>query len=134
MHMVWNILHTLGTGPFPEGLKRIEQAHGFYITFAGMLAVFVGLVILWMSALLFRKLVTAPIQRKEKKKVEIDSSLSPIAMVQDKDEEKTAALIGALIAYYEEYEMDPVKTLPLKHISQEMSPWVMVAREQMLRK
>lgn len=134
-----HIIYTIGWKPFTqilnEGLKRIEVAHGFYITFAGMLAVFLGLVVLWFSVFFFRKLVSSTIQKETKPKtMEIDSTLSLISMTQTGEDVKLAAIIAATLAYYEEFEEDPVRILPLKDMDQEMSPWVVVAREQMLRK
>lgn len=117
-----------------NGWHNVTNAHGLYITFIGMLAVFIGLIIIWSSVVVFRKLTSIrPRDAKIQTKV-IDESLSPFFTGENRTDEELAAVLAALMAYYEEYELDPVQMLPLQTMDKSMSPWVVVAREQMMRK
>lgn len=136
-----HISHTVEVQPLSELLNKATEnifaGHGFYVTFAGMMAVFLGLLVLWAFINGFKKF--AEFQAKgftKPKKPEplVDESLSPISMVGSRDLAQLAAVIAATCAYCEEFEEDHIETLKLKEIDQEISPWSVVAREQMLRK
>ncbi|GAB4168973.1 MAG: hypothetical protein Kow00108_02400 [Calditrichia bacterium] len=136
-----NISQTIEAEPLSEIFSRATEnifaGHGFYVTFAGMMAVFLGLLVLWIFINAFKKFATIQAQGfKKPKKSEplVDKSLSPISMVGKSDLPRLAAIIAATCAYCEEFEEDHIETLKLRDIDQEISPWAVVAREQMLRK
>lgn len=122
----------------PDGniWESVMNAGGFQMALTGMSTVFVGLVVIWGMITLNRKIVYK-IENRGKKKEEKqtpDASLSPMAMTGGKTLEELVAIIGATCAYCEEFEEDHMVTLQLQNIAQEVSPWAIVAREQMMRK
>lgn len=116
--------------------ESVTNAGGFQMAITGMSTVFTGLVVIWAMVILNRKLVNKIENRgKKKDKKQIpDPSLSPMAAAGVRNLEELAAIIGATYAYCEEFEEDHMETLHLQNIEHEVSPWVIVAREQMMRK
>jgi len=122
----------------PDGniWESVAKAGGFQMALTGMSTVFIGLVVIWGMITLNRKIVYK-IENRGKKKEEVqtpDASLSPMTMTGDNNLEELAAIIGASCAYCEEFDEDQMDTLHLQNIAHEVSPWAIVAREQMLRK
>ena len=109
---------------------RIQQGHGILITIIGLAAVFFGLVMLWALTSNFQRIIPKIERRSKKKRPSLQDMTSKIA-----DEEKTyyneiSAAIG--IALYCELE-DEIPIITLRHIEQEMSPWIVASRSSTMR-
>ncbi len=115
---------------------NVTAAKGLQLTMVGMITVFIGLIVIWGMVVLNRKVISGfeKISRKGEEVNTPDKSLSPIAMVADTDNEELAAIIAVTCAYCEEFEDDHMEILRLQNIEHEVSPWVVLAREQMMRK
>jgi hypothetical protein len=113
-----------------EILKRLNNGHGLLVTVIGLLAVFVGLVILWLVTAnlqrilkLFERLTSQRTVATSDLTAEIERSDIPI--------EEIMAAIG--VALYLELEEEELSVLTLRHIEQEMSPWVVASRPSTMR-
>jgi hypothetical protein len=111
-------------------LERLNNGHGLLVTVIGLFAVFVGLVILW--------LVTANLQRILKlferltgRSTVTTSDLTAEMERTDIPIEEIMAAIG--VALYMELEEEELSVLTLRHIEQEMSPWVVASRPSTMR-
>ena len=116
-------------------MDNIFNAGGFILAINGMMTVFIGLIVIWGIVNLNRVIVHR-LQHKRTRKKEVnepDKSLSPMSMINDDNLEQIAVMIATTYAYSEAFEDDHMEILNLKHFEQEISPWVVVAREQMMR-
>jgi len=137
MNIILSISFTnLIAAPGESLYDLVANAGGFQMAVTGMSTVFIGLVVIWGMVNLNRKLVQRMENRGKKKDVKQvpDASLSPMAMAGLQNLEEIAAIIGATCAVCEEFEEDHMDTLHLQNIAHEVSPWAIVAREQMMRK
>ncbi len=108
----------------------MNNRHGFLFTVIGLLAVFLGLVVLWLMTANLQQVIPWFENVTGKKTVtaadltaEIERSEIPV--------EEIMAAIG--VALYLELKEEELAILTLRHIEQEMSPWVVVSRPATMR-
>jgi len=111
-------------------VERINSGHGFLVTAIGLIAVFLGLLVLWgvTSSLKFfiekisRQSNLTNIQSRNFE----ESDLSEESI----DKEVIAAITIAL-----HYELEDTQSkLTLRHHEQDMSPWVVASRPTTMRR
>ncbi len=107
--------------------QRLVGGHGFLITFIGLTAVFSGLCILWAVTSAFPRFISF-LERKQ------NGSKSAAAAPRKTEPEEAPALAAAIgVALCCELEDEEVSVLTLRHIEQEMSPWVVAAKSTTMR-
>lgn len=111
-------------------VTRIQNGHGMLVTVIGLVAVFSGLVILWM--------VTANLPRfiswMEGGKKRASGETKPHPPGVEKEEQtmdEVAAVIAVALCC--ELEEEEISVITLRHIEQEMSPWVVASRPTTMR-
>ena len=119
MSILKSILHINFLNSANTIADRINSGHGILVTLIGVIAVFIGLIILWGVTSNFQKIV-----RKIEGKTEQESEMDNSAEI--------ALAIGVAISY--ELEEDEVSVITLRHIEQEMSPWVVASRPVSMRR
>jgi hypothetical protein len=111
-------------------IDRINSGHGFLVTAIGLIAVFLGLLVLWgiTSGLQFfiekisRQSGLTNIQSRNFEESEVSE--------ESIDKEIIAAITIAL-----HYELDDAPSkLTLRHHEQDMSPWVVASRPTTMRR
>jgi Na+-transporting methylmalonyl-CoA/oxaloacetate decarboxylase gamma subunit len=111
---------------------RISSGHGILVTLIGVIAVFIGLIILWGVTSNFQKIVRK-IERKTQSKGTANDNIEIREQESEMDNSAEIALaIGVAISY--ELEEDEVSVITLRHIEQEMSPWVVASRPVSMRR
>jgi hypothetical protein len=116
--------------PIDDLLDRIREGHGFLITAIGLLAVFTGLLILWVITTALKYLIERVFQKKgltNLKNQKVSEKELPDAIT---EEEIIAAITVALFFELEE----PPSKLTLRHHEQDMSPWVVASRPATMRR
>ncbi len=106
--------------------QRLTEGHGFLITFIGLTAVFSGLCILWLATSAFPRLIAFFERRQYQRK----AGTSTFEKGQMEDTAIAAAIGVALCC---ELEDEEISVLTLRHIEQEMSPWVVAAKSTTMR-
>jgi Na+-transporting methylmalonyl-CoA/oxaloacetate decarboxylase gamma subunit len=111
---------------------RISSGHGILVTLIGVIAVFIGLIILWGVTSNFQKIVRK-IEGKTQSKRTANDNIEIREQESEMDNSAEIALaIGVAISY--ELEEDEVSVITLRHIEQEMSPWVVASRPVSMRR
>jgi len=111
---------------------RINSGHGILVTLIGVIAVFIGLIILWGVTSNFQKIVRK-IEGKTQSKGIANDNIEIREQESEMDNSAEIALaIGVAISY--ELEEDEVSVITLRHIEQEMSPWVVASRPVSMRR
>jgi Na+-transporting methylmalonyl-CoA/oxaloacetate decarboxylase gamma subunit len=111
---------------------RISSGHGILVTLIGVIAVFIGLIILWGVTSNFQKIVRK-IEGKTQSKRTANDNIEITEQESEMDNSAEIALaIGVAISY--ELEEDEVSVITLRHIEQEMSPWVVASRPVSMRR
>jgi len=111
---------------------RINSGHGILVTLIGVIAVFIGLIILWGVTSNFQKIVRK-IEGKTQSKRTANDNIEIMEQESEMDNSAEIALaIGVAISY--ELEEDEVSVITLRHIEQEMSPWVVASRPVSMRR
>lgn len=110
---------------------RIYNGHGLLITFIGLAAVFSGLVILWAVTASLPLLISR-IEGEKKRPEKGEKHLHPLAdkSTEEQMKEVAAAIAIALCCELEEEE---ISVITLRHLEQEMSPWVVASRPTTMR-
>ena len=111
-------------------LERIKESHGLLITFIGLIAVFLGLLVLWTMTTSMKILI----EKINSHNKEGESRLSAETAAGDIPEKFEGYEIVAAItvALHLELEEEPSK-LTLRHMEQDMSPWVVASRPATMR-
>jgi len=112
-------------------VTRIQNGHGILITVIGLVAVFSGLVILWMVTANLPRLISL-IEGEKRSAGKEKKPLHPLA---DKSEEKVMEEVAVAIAVTLccELEEEEISVITLRHIEHEMSPWVVASRPTTMR-
>lgn len=132
MSILKSILYINFLKNFDSIVDRINSGHGILVTFIGLIAVFIGLVILWGVTSNFQKLVQK-IEGKTGSNKATSENLKTMDQESEMDNSSEIALaIGVAISY--ELEEDEVSVITLRHIEQEMSPWVVASRPVSMRR
>ena len=109
--------------------SRITENHGFLISAIGIVTVFLGLMILWAVTSNLKNIIGFALKatiRDTKKNLQ-----SPEKIVSE--ENITSEIIAAItIALYFELE-EEIQVITMRHIEQEMSPWVVASRSSSMR-
>lgn len=125
------ILFIITYNIFETIISRINNGHGILITLIGLLAVFCGLIVLWVVTSNFHRLI---------KKIEVKSnketSIKPYSNrksteIEREDLEEIATAIGVALCY--ELEEEEMSVITLRHIEQEMSPWIVASKPTTMR-
>lgn len=132
MSMIKSILHINFLHSVNTIADRINSGHGILVTLIGLIAVFIGLIILWGVTSNFQKLVRK-IEGKSQSKRTANENIELMEQESEMDNSAEIALaIGVAISY--ELEEDEVSVITLRHIEQEMSPWVVASRPVSMRR
>lgn len=132
MSMIKSILHINFLHSVNTIADRINSGHGILVTLIGLIAVFIGLIILWGVTSNFQKLVRK-IEGKSQSKRTANEAIELTEQESEMDNSAEIALaIGVAISY--ELEEDEVSVITLRHIEQEMSPWVVASRPVSMRR
>ncbi len=116
-----NIFETVNT--------RIESGHGYLVTIIGLVAVFSGLLVLWAVTAGLPKFI-AKIEKNPASKRSEERAAEGGKTEADTREAVAAAIGVALCCELEEEE---ISVITLRHIEQEMSPWVVASRPTTMR-
>lgn len=132
MSIIKSILHINFLQSVNTVADRINSGHGILVTLIGVTAVFIGLIILWGVTSNFQKLVRKIEGKTQSKR----TTNEDIELMEQESEMKNSAeialAIGVAISY--ELEEDEVSVITLRHIEQEMSPWVVASRPVSMRR
>ncbi len=110
-------------------LDRISEGNGFLITMVGLSAVFIGLIILWFVTASFPRLVG--FLEKKSRPAQSRTASGDQDMPGANDSDNIAVAIGVALCC--ELEEEEVSILTLRHIEQEMSPWVVASKPTTMR-
>ncbi len=131
MEILANFFNMLSQGDLNTVIDRIQTGNGFLITVIGLLAVFSGLLLLWAITAnlpnLINTLQTSP--KKAIKKIEQKEKEGQTWL--QKEPENIAVAIGVALCC--ELEEEEISVITLRNIEQDMSPWVMAARQSTMR-
>ena len=132
MSILKSILHINFLNSANTIADRISSGHGILVTLIGVIAVFIGLIILWGVTSNFQKIVRK-IEGKTQSKRTANDNIEITEQESEMDNSAEIALaIGVAISY--ELEEDEVSVITLRHIEQEMSPWVVASRPVSMRR
>ena len=132
MSLIKSILHINFLNSANTIADRISSGHGILVTLIGVIAVFIGLIILWGVTSNFQKIVRK-IEGKTQSKRTANDNIEITEQESEMDHSAEIALaIGVAISY--ELEEDEVSVITLRHIEQEMSPWVVASRPVSMRR
>ena len=132
MSILKSILHINFLNSANTIADRISSGHGILVTLIGVIAVFIGLIILWGVTSNFQKIVRK-IEGKTQSKRTANDNIEITEQESEMDHSAEIALaIGVAISY--ELEEDEVSVITLRHIEQEMSPWVVASRPVSMRR
>ena len=132
MSILKSILHINFLNSANTIADRISSGHGILVTLIGVIAVFIGLIILWGVTSNFQKIVRK-IEGKTQSKGIANDNIEIREQESEMDNSAEIALaIGVAISY--ELEEDEVSVITLRHIEQEMSPWVVASRPVSMRR
>ena len=132
MSILKSILHINFLNSANTIADRINSGHGILVTLIGVIAVFIGLIILWGVTSNFQKIVRK-IEGKTQSKGIADDNIEIREQESEIDNSAEIALaIGVAISY--ELEESEVSVITLRHIEQEMSPWVVASRPVSMRR
>ncbi len=132
MSILKSILHINFLNSANTIADRINSGHGILVTLIGVIAVFIGLIILWGVTSNFQKIVRK-IEGKTQSKRTANDNIEIMEQESEMDNSAEIALaIGVAISY--ELEEDEVSVITLRHIEQEMSPWVVASRPVSMRR
>ena len=132
MSILKSILHINFLNSANTIADRINSGHGILVTLIGVIAVFIGLIILWGVTSNFQKIVRK-IEGKTQSKGIANDNIEIREQESEMDNSAEIALaIGVAISY--ELEESEVSVITLRHIEQEMSPWVVASRPVSMRR
>ncbi|MEJ2537692.1 MAG: OadG family protein [Calditrichia bacterium] len=132
MSILKSILHINFLNSANTIADRISSGHGILVTLIGVIAVFIGLIILWGVTSNFQKIVRK-IEGKTQSKGIANDNIEIREQESEMDNSAEIALaIGVAISY--ELEESEVSVITLRHIEQEMSPWVVASRPVSMRR
>ena len=132
MSLIKSILHINFLNSANTIADRINSGHGILVTLIGVIAVFIGLIILWGVTSNFQKIVRK-IEGKTQSKRTANDNIEIREQESEMDNSAEIALaIGVAISY--ELEESEVSVITLRHIEQEMSPWVVASRPVSMRR
>ena len=112
-------------------VTRIENGHGILITIIGVVGVFSGLVLLWFIFLAFPYISSFLQGQPLKKEKPASEKLEQGSGKEKETFNEIAAAIGVALCY--ELEDEDISILTLRHLEQEMSPWVVASRPSTMR-
>ena len=124
---VFHLLLIFLTNP---ALDRIKESHGLLITFIGLIAVFLGLLVLWTITTSMRILIEKLDSRKQASELRLSPETASGEIPERLEENEIIAAIT--VALHLELEEEPSK-LTLRHMEQDMSPWVVASRPATMR-
>ena len=124
---VFHLLLIFLTNP---ALERIKESHGLLITFIGLIAVFLGLLVLWTITTSMRILIEKLDSRKQASELRLSPETASGEIPERLEENEIIAAIT--VALHLELEEEPSK-LTLRHMEQDMSPWVVASRPATMR-
>lgn len=109
--------------------SRITENQGFLISAIGLATVFSGLIVLWVVTSNLKNVIdfvlNAPIRKRKK-----DFRFSKESISDDRLSKEIIAAIA--IALHLELE-EEIQIITMRHIEQEMSPWVVASRSSSMR-
>ncbi|MBN2366555.1 MAG: OadG family protein [Calditrichaeota bacterium] len=117
-------------------VQRMESGHGLLVTAIGLSSVFLGLIILWIITANLKKIIEFFEKILWRIKIYTGKEKSTSLQEEGSEEETTEEEIAAAIAtaLHLELEEEEVSVLTLRHIEQEMSPWVVASRPATMRR